>query len=66
MQHSAPLTTSAMTVEFLRTVAPGVAVPVHDAGLSAAGRALYLRNVGTLAPEGTRISDTGGRGVVEV
>ena len=63
---SAPWAASRETVDFLRAVRPRVAVPVHDALLSAAGRAVYLRNVGSLAPEGTRLHDTGGAGVLEL
>jgi len=63
---SAPWAASRETVDFLRAVHPRVAVPVHDALLSAAGRAVYLRNVTSLAPEGTHLHDTGGSGVLEV
>jgi L-ascorbate metabolism protein UlaG (beta-lactamase superfamily) len=63
---NAPWTGIAATVDFLRAVRPSVAVPVHDALLSATGRATYTSRVGALAPEGTRISDTGGRGALEV
>ena len=62
---SAPWAASRETVDFLRAVRPRVAVPVHDALLSAAGRAVYLRNVTSLAPEGTHLHDTGGSGVLE-
>ena len=63
---NAPWAASRETVDFLRAVRPRVAVPVHDGLLSAAGRAVYLRNVTSLAPEGTRLHDTGGAGVLEV
>ena len=63
---NAPWATSAMTAEFLRAVAPGIAVPVHDALLSEAGRAVYLRNLGQLAPAGTAVYDTGGHGTLPV
>ena len=63
---NAPWAASRDTVDFLRAVRPGVAVPVHDALLSAAGRAVYLRNVSSLAPEGTRLHDTGDSGVLEL
>ena len=59
---NAPWATSAMTAEFLRAVAPGTAVPVHDALLSEAGRAVYLGNIGSFAPPGTAVHDTGGHG----
>ena len=41
-----------------------MAFTVHDALLSATGRGGYLRNVTSLAPEGTRVVDTGGSGAV--
>ena len=63
---NAPWAASRETVDFLRAVHPRVAVPVHDGLLSGAGRAVYLRNVGSLAPEGTHLHDTGGSGVLEV
>lgn len=63
---NAPWARSAATVDFLRAVAPRTAFTVHDALLSTAGRGAYLRNVASLAPEGTRVVDTGGRGVVDL
>ena len=62
---SAPWARSAATVDFLRAVSPPVAFTVHDALLSAIGRGAYLRNVGSLAPEGTRLVDARG-GVVDL
>jgi L-ascorbate metabolism protein UlaG (beta-lactamase superfamily) len=62
---NAPWATSAMTADFLRAVAPRVAIPVHDALLSSLGRAGYLRNIGTLV-SGVDVQDDGGRGVHEV
>jgi L-ascorbate metabolism protein UlaG (beta-lactamase superfamily) len=62
---SAPWATSAMTVDFLRAVAPGTAaVPVHDALLSAVGRKGYLANIGRLCGD-VDVRDDGGRGVHE-
>lgn len=46
--------------EFVRAVAPRVAFPIHDAVLSPAGRAVYLRVLGTLAPEKTSLVDLAG------
>ncbi len=63
---NAPWATSAMTAEFLRAVAPGVAVPVHDALLSEAGRGVYLGNLRRLLPEATVLYDTGGHGTLPV
>lgn len=62
---NAPWATSAMTVDFLRAVAPSVAaVPVHDALLSATGRKGYLANIGRLCGD-VDIRDDGGRGTHE-
>lgn len=62
---NAPWATSAMTVDFLRAVAPTTAaVPVHDALLSATGRGGYLANIGRLCSD-VDIRDDGGRGVHE-
>ncbi len=63
---NAPWAASAQTADFLRAVAPPVAFAVHDALLSAAGRGVYLKNITGLAPEGTRLVDTGGSGLVEL
>ena len=63
---NAPWAAGRETVDFLRAVHPSVAVPVHDALLSPAGRSVYLGNVSRLLPEGTRLHDTGGSGVVEL
>lgn len=45
---TAPWAKSAETVEFLRAIHPRVAVPIHDAVVSPAGRAVYLNNLRTL------------------
>ena len=50
---TAPWTSIRETVAFARAVAAPTAVPIHDAGLSAVGGALYLRLIGSLAPETT-------------
>lgn len=63
---NAPWARSADTVDFLRAVAPTVAFTAHDALLSAAGRTVYLRNITGMAPEGTRLVDTGGAGAVDL
>lgn len=62
---NAPWATSAMTVDFLRAVAPSTAVvPVHDALLSPAGRKVYLGNLGNLGRlcGDVDVRDDGGRG----
>src|SRR5262249_4661058 len=53
---SAPWAALKETVEFVRAVHPRTAVPIHDALLSATGRALYLRVTGGLT-DGTEIRD---------
>lgn len=63
---NAPWAAGRETTDFLRAVAPRLAVPVHDALLSAAGRSVYLGNLGRLLPEGTTVQDTGGHGVVRL
>lgn len=61
---SAPWAALKETVEFVRAVAPRVAVPIHDGTLSAAGRGVYLRNLGLLAPEKSEVRDLAGAGAV--
>jgi L-ascorbate metabolism protein UlaG (beta-lactamase superfamily) len=50
------------TADFVRAVAPAVAVPIHDAMVSAPGRAVYLRQTTALAPERTTVRDLAGVG----
>ena len=54
---NAPWAASRDTVAFVRRIAPRVAVPVHDALLSPAGRALYLSHVKNFGPEGMDVRD---------
>ena len=63
---NAPWAALKETVDFLRAVHPRSAVPIHDALLSATGRALYLRVIGGLIGDGTEISDLADAGRVEV
>lgn len=63
---SAPWAKFSETADFLRAVAPRVAVPIHDAVLSPAGREVYLRQTRALAPEGTDVRDLAGAGAVEL
>ena len=53
----APWSKMAETIDFLRAVGPQLALPVHDAVVSDVGRPIYLRQAGTLAPEGTEVRD---------
>jgi L-ascorbate metabolism protein UlaG (beta-lactamase superfamily) len=50
------------TAEFVRSVAAPIAVPIHDAIVSPAGRAIYLRQTAALAPAGTIVRDLAGAG----
>ncbi len=63
---SAPWAKVSETIDFLRAVRPAVAVPVHDALLSATGRGLYLSLCGNLGPEGTQLRDLAGAGATEL
>lgn len=54
---SAPWAAVRETIAFVRRIAPTVAVPIHDATLSAAGRAMYLHHVATYAGDATRLQD---------
>ena len=59
---NAPWAASRDTIAFVRRIAPRVAVPVHDALLSPAGRGLYLSQVKNFGPEGMELRDlSGGR-----
>lgn len=44
------------TIDYLRAVAPRIAVPVHDAGLAEPHRQLHRALVGRFAPEGTTVA----------
>ena len=61
---SAPWAALKETVDFVRGVRPRVAVPIHDGTLSGAGRGIYLRNLGLLAPEKSELRDLAGAGPV--
>jgi L-ascorbate metabolism protein UlaG (beta-lactamase superfamily) len=54
---NAPWAASRDTIAFVRRIAPRVAVPVHDALLSPAGRRLYLSHVQNFGPEGMDVRD---------
>ena len=53
-------------VDFLRAVAPTIAVPIHESQLLPPGRAIYLHHATNLAPEGTQIRDLAGAGATEL
>ncbi len=52
------------TIDFTRRVAPQTLVPIHDALLSASGRAMYLGHVGTHGGD-LRVLDLAGSGTAE-
>jgi L-ascorbate metabolism protein UlaG (beta-lactamase superfamily) len=53
-------------VDFLRAVAPRIAVPIHESQLQPAGRGMYLGHATRLAPEGTELRDLAGAGATEL
>lgn len=63
---SAPWAKVAETVDYLRAVAPGIAVPVHDGLLTPAARGLYVGLCATLGPAGTTVTDLAGAGATEL
>lgn len=54
------------TVDFLREVAPKLALPVHDAIVSAAGRGLFAKQLGNLTDESIEVRDWPDSGQVEI
>jgi L-ascorbate metabolism protein UlaG (beta-lactamase superfamily) len=63
---AAPWTGGRGTIEFLRAVAPPVAVPIHDGLLIPPARKIYVGLVDARGPESTRILDLAGAGAAEV
>jgi L-ascorbate metabolism protein UlaG (beta-lactamase superfamily) len=57
---AAPWAAIKETVEFLRAVRPRAWFGIHDAVLSPAGRGVYLRVAGSLAPDGAEQLDLAG------
>jgi L-ascorbate metabolism protein UlaG (beta-lactamase superfamily) len=54
---NAPWAKFSETADFVRAISPGRLFPVHDAMLKPPGRALYLRNLRGLLPEGAELLD---------
>ena len=54
------------TVEYLRAVAPAVAVPVHEGPLQPPARGMYVGHITRLAPERTTVTDIAGSEAVDV
>jgi L-ascorbate metabolism protein UlaG (beta-lactamase superfamily) len=63
---SAPWSAARDAVAFLRAVAPRTWLPIHDGLLAANGRAVYLRVVSGLAPDGAQLRDLAGVGPTSV
>lgn len=63
---SSPWSTAGATADFLIEVAPAVAFPIHDAGLSEIGRATFERIIGGLAPGQVEMISVGSTGSIEV
>jgi L-ascorbate metabolism protein UlaG (beta-lactamase superfamily) len=61
---SAPWTSVRETIAFTRAVGAPVTVPIHDAVVSAVGRAVYLRVIGSVVGGATEIRDLAGAGAV--
>jgi hypothetical protein len=57
---SAPWTAVRDTLDFVRRIEPRVAVPIHDALLSPAGRAMYLNHVKNFGGDGLELVDLAG------
>ncbi|HEX2705406.1 MAG TPA: MBL fold metallo-hydrolase, partial [Candidatus Lustribacter sp.] len=62
---NAPWTAVRDSIAFVRRVAPGQVVPIHDALLSPQGRVLYLGHIGANGG-GAAVTDLVGRGAVTV
>jgi L-ascorbate metabolism protein UlaG (beta-lactamase superfamily) len=61
---SAPWTSVRETIEFVRAVGAPVTFPIHDAVVSAVGRAVYLRVIGSVVGAATELRDLAGAGEV--
>ena len=61
---SAPWCAFKETADFARAVGPRVAVPIHDGLLNETGRALYLRQLGSLGD--AEVRDLRGQGAVDL
>jgi L-ascorbate metabolism protein UlaG (beta-lactamase superfamily) len=59
---SAPWCALKETIEFLRALSPSIAVPVHEAVASPAGRGIYLTQTTSFAPDGMSMRDIAGAG----
>jgi L-ascorbate metabolism protein UlaG (beta-lactamase superfamily) len=57
---SAPWTKVAETLDFLRAVRAAKAFPIHDATVSAAGRAMYLMHTSEFGADETEVVDLAG------
>ncbi|APX32691.1 Zn-dependent hydrolase [Brachybacterium sp. P6-10-X1] len=62
----APWSKMSETIDFLRSVRPVLALPVHEAIASDVGRPIFLRQSTNLAPGSTEVRDWPADGVVEI
>lgn len=63
---SSPWSTAGTTADFLNAVAPALAFPIHDAGLSEIGQATFGRIIGRLVKDQVEILSVEGTGSIEV
>ena len=54
---NAPWARVSESIDFVRRLAPGGLIPIHDALLSAVGRRLYIGHIGTYGGEGLVLHD---------
>jgi L-ascorbate metabolism protein UlaG (beta-lactamase superfamily) len=62
---NAPWAKVSETIDFVRAVSPGRLFPMHDALLQPPGRAVYLRLLGGLLPDGAELIDLAGAGATD-
>ncbi|MBT0772691.1 MBL fold metallo-hydrolase [Kineosporia sp. J2-2] len=63
---NAPWAKFSETANFVRAIAPGRLFPIHDGLLQPTGRAVYLRNLSGLLPEGAQMVDLADAGPTEL
>lgn len=54
---NAPWARMSETLQFLRAVAPSIAIPIHDGLLNDAGRSAYLMHIERFGPRSTQLRD---------
>lgn len=63
---NAPWTAVRDTIAFVRRIGPSRFVPIHDALLSEAGRAMYIGHVANFGGDGIQAADLAGRGPTNI